>query len=467
MPTIKLLPSTYYLSNSSYLSVSNASNMYTDTDSTTYATVTNSRSSTTSYYIYLRGFNFDDVPESAIVESFSIRFKARESGVSTSSSYRPYLCHGTTTITGTVSAVTTTATTQTFSGVTDDWETIKGYGDSFGIRFNCRRSNRNTTSYMYIYGAEIEVTYSLPDPRTITTTLTGNGTISPSGQSTAYDGEEFELTITPNNISDEVTVKNNGTDVSEDLVAHHSGGTSSNEAKTATGFTTELSSSNANFYTGSNSTGNYFNYAVGHTAESPGSTSSSYNTYVKDGGNNTATGWAWFTFDFSDLPEDAEITNVSVSCYGACENTAHDATHKADMTLYSGIDPKSTEHHFTSTSNSTITISSSEDWTREELLDARLKFEVAYYGGRLFGITWNVSYKHGGSLHHYTYTYTVNGNTTISVAIGSASTTTIYIKKSNTWVAYTKAYKKINGAWVEQSDLTSVFDSLQNYVKGN
>ena len=34
---------------------------------------------------------------------------------------------------------------------------------------------------MYIYGAEIEVTYTIPNPRTVTTTLNGNGIIDPSG----------------------------------------------------------------------------------------------------------------------------------------------------------------------------------------------------------------------------------------------------------------------------------------------
>jgi len=62
-----------------------------------------------------------------------------------------------------------------------DYDTIKNYGNDFGIRINCRRSNRNTTAYMYIYGAEIEVTYTVPNPRTITSTLSGNGTIDPSG----------------------------------------------------------------------------------------------------------------------------------------------------------------------------------------------------------------------------------------------------------------------------------------------
>lgn len=79
MASIRLTPSSYYLSSSSYLSVSSAANMYDDTDSTSYATVTNSRSSTTSYYIYLRGFNFGDIPEGAIINSFTVKLKARES----------------------------------------------------------------------------------------------------------------------------------------------------------------------------------------------------------------------------------------------------------------------------------------------------------------------------------------------------------------------------------------------------
>ena len=30
-----------------------------------------------------------------------------------------------------------------------------------------------------------------------------------------------------------------------------------------------------------------------------------------------------------------------------------------------------------------------------------------------------------------------------------------------------KVYKKINGSWVEQADLSSVFDTSTNYVKGS
>lgn len=94
MATIRLTPSSYTLSNSSYLSVSEASNMYNNTDNSTYATITNSRTQTTSYYVYLQGFNFDSIPSGATINSFTIKIKIRESGVNTSSYM--YLANSTT-----------------------------------------------------------------------------------------------------------------------------------------------------------------------------------------------------------------------------------------------------------------------------------------------------------------------------------------------------------------------------------
>ena len=79
MATIRLIPSTYAISSASYLSVSDEDNMYTNVDSTTYATITNTYASTSSRYLYLRGFNFDDIPDRAEVTSFTIKIKGYES----------------------------------------------------------------------------------------------------------------------------------------------------------------------------------------------------------------------------------------------------------------------------------------------------------------------------------------------------------------------------------------------------
>ena len=43
----------------------------------------------------------------------------------------------------------------------------------------------------------------------------------------------------------------------------------------------------------------------------------------------------------------------------------------------------------------------------------------------------------------------------------------IYIKESGNWNKYSAVYKKENGAWVLQSNLTSIFDANTNYVRGN
>lgn len=449
MATIRLIPSDYYLSNSSYLSVSNENNMYTNTDSDTYAQVYNSRTSTSSYYIYLRGFNFDDVPSAAVVTDFTVKLKARESGVSTSTSYKPYLADGTSAINGSCDVITTTATTHEFTGLSADWEDIKGYGSDFGIRINCRRASRNTAAYMYIYGAEIEVTYTIPDPRTITTTLSGNGTISPSGTTTTYDGEEFELTITPTNKSDTVTATKDGVDITSQLVAHGAG-------NTLTFVPNDVTTS------GIQSGSSYAQHAVGNSAEDPYSSSS--NMYA----SQYSTGYAAYSFDFSDIPNNATIEEIEVRCYGHRESSTIDSSHVSQCILYQSSTAVSEEVDFPSTSSSIITLTPNTTITRSELDDITVRHYVGYYGGLVTGISFQVTYSTGTGIDHYTYTYTVSGNSTIAVVIGTqGDSAKIYLKINGNWIQYSKVFKKVNNAWVEQSDITTVFDTQVHYRKGN
>ena len=197
MATIRLVPSTYYLSSTSYLSVSNESNMYANTDSTSYGTVTNTRNnSTTSYYIYLRGFNFDDVPSNAVVSNITIKLKAYHSNGNTSTIYG---YNGTTQVSaaGSTTALGTSATVKTFTNTTIDWATLKGYGSNFGIRINCRRSNKNNTAYVYIYGAEIEVTYTADTVHVTGVSLNKNSTSIEEGST-----ETLTATVSPSNATD-------------------------------------------------------------------------------------------------------------------------------------------------------------------------------------------------------------------------------------------------------------------------
>lgn len=449
MATIRLIPSILYnAAGTSYLTVANKNNALTDTDSATYATVNNIYASTTNRYVYLQGFNWDDIPTGAIINSFSIKLKASESGGSTSSSYRPVLCKGTSTYSNAYcSAITTSVSVHEFS-FTQDFATFSDDGEDFGIRINCRRGSRNTAASFYIYGAEIEVDYTIPDPCTITTTLNGNGTIVPNGTTNTIKGVEFTLTITPTDKSETVTVTNNGTDVTSQLVAH---GTDASNSFVPDDVTTS----------GIQSGSSYAEYAVGHSAESPSSSGKSSNMYA----SSNSTGYAAYSFDFSAIPSNATIENIEVRCYGHRESSTISSTYVSQCVLYRGSTAISDKVDFPSTSNTTITITPTTMPTRSELDNVTLRHYVGYYGGLVLGITFEVTYSTGSGLDHYTYTFTTTGDAAIVVTIGNA-TNKIYLKVNGTWMEATTVYKKVNNVWVEQSDLTTVFNPSANYVKG-
>ena len=54
-----------------------------------------------------------------------------------------------------------------------------------------------------------------------------------------------------------------------------------------------------------------------------------------------------------------------------------------------------------------------------------------------------------------TYTYTL------------PSSEQMMMKVSGAWQEVTTVYKKVNGVWVEQTELSTLFDTSTNYVKGN
>lgn len=452
MATIRLVPSAYYLSNSQYLLVSNVANMYTDTDSNTSGTFTHNRASTSNtYYAYLRGFNFDDVPSNAEVTGFTIKLKAYATGHTTSSStsYQMSLSNGTTQIGSTYAdgRLSTSEQTFTFSKGSLTWETLKNYGDNFSIRIPLRRASSSTQDVVHVYGAEIEVTYTVPNPRTLNVSSSGSGTVTPSGTSTVYDGDEVEIVISPTYKSDTVTAIHNGTDVTSQLVAHGAG---SDITATPDDVTTS----------GIQSGSSYAEYAVGHSAESPSSSGSSQNMYASSG----STGYAAYSFDFSSIPSNATIEDIEVRCYGHRESNTISSTYVSQCILYQGSTAISEEVDFPNTSDSIITIRPTDMPTRSELDNVTLRHYVGYYGGLVRGISFDVTYSTGTGLDHYTYTFTVSADANIVVAIGGGSgeTNTAYIKVNGTWKEVT-VYKKVNGSWQQISDPATVIDTIQKY----
>lgn len=439
MATIRLIPSTYYLSNTSYLSVSNASNMYNNTDNSTYATVTNSRNSTNSYYIYLRGFNFDDIPSNAIINSFVIKFKAYESGVSTSTSYRPYLCNNTSTITGDCNVLSTSVQTLSFSNVTSDWETIKGYGDNFGIRINCKRTSQNTTGYVYIYGAEIEVDYTIPVYHNISINNNSSDVTTNINSTDVLEGNDFTIefygytneTITDNNV-DVTSSLSEVSATSGTLTAHPDSYTSSS------------------LYSDSSAS-----QAIGMGTDN---TASGTNLYSSGSGTE---GTLTYTFDCSSIPANATIVSVTCAVKGKLESTSN-SSEKFECQLYSGNIAKGASVTFTSTTAEVVNFTDVGTWTRNELDDAKLVITIGYYGGALTGADFIVNYStENESYYAYTITNILEDHT---IVIGTSIVW--YNKISDTWETVISIMKRVNNEWVQVSktDALNYLNSLTNIL---
>lgn len=429
MAQMRLIPSTYYNSSTSYLAVTDPNNMYANTDSTNYARVQNKQSGTTSYYIYLRGFNFDAIPDNATINSFTVKVKARETGVSTSSSYRPVLCNNTSALTGNSTTIGTSETVITFTGVTASWETIKGYGDNFGIRINCRRNNRNTTAYMYIYGAEILVDYTVPIPRTVTTSKSGNCTISPEGVTNLYEGDDFTLRIDSDT---KPTVTDNDIDVTDKLVE-----------KTGGFNYTVSTASGANYGFDLNSSGYY-------ESTNKGKASSAAVCVVNMDLPVTCTvkfnliNYAEATYDYGLLSNiDTMLTNNASAdtsnVYWSGKNNNDSFPQDVSYTVPAGthyICVKYFKDSYTDSNNDT------------------LQFKVE--------ITPNEAFEPGV---YYEYSIkNVSEDHLIFVTTQSLDEPKLYLKKNDNWKMVLKAYKKINNNWIEVSDIRSVFEDGQNYL---
>lgn len=450
MATARLIPSAYTLSSTQYLTISDESNMYANTDSSSYATIQHTRANTTAYYLYIHGFNFSAVPSDAEVSAITVKIKAYESGLSTNSSYRISLYNNTTAISNTTASASLSTTAQTLEIPTGSltWSTLKDYGNNFRIRVPLRRNQSGTACYVYVYGAEIEVTYTVPVPATVTSTLTGNGSISPSGAYNCYEGDEYLLSITPTNMSDTVTATKNGVDITSQLVQHGSGGTESR----VLGAYTLVSGS----FNGSGAT--YFQGLVGAGVDHTQTTS---NYYSSSSGTQ-----AVFHYDMGfDLPSNATITRVYVQANGHAESTSN-ANEYMCIQLKSGSTNLSSQYNWKSsgsTSNSTQTLEATTLPTVAQLSNMVLECTLGYYGGALNGATCYVEYTVPPG---YTYTYIVDGDATIAVTIGGGgSQPELYVKQNGSWVKVTAAYIKTNGTWV-QTAVDSVFQQGVNYKQG-
>lgn len=419
------------------------SNGYTDSDSTTYARFTLS-SGATGYLYYT--FDCSSIPNDATINSVTCSVRARVSSTSRVTSTNAQLYTGTT-AKGSSSTFASTSSTNTFSLTTGTW-TRSELGD-LRLRIGATGasgSGGGSSRYIYFYGASVTISYTYEET-VYEITLTNNAgiTTDPSASGTAEGGTDYVLSLY--NEGTTITVTDNGSDVTSQLVetAPSSGGT---ETYTPASYT----------YSSLNST-SYCGYCIGHTAENPYSSTS--NTYSSGSGTIGHIDYS-FGINASLFPSNATITSVTCAVTGHCESTSQ-SSEVSRVTLYLDGSAISSTESFTATSNTTVNLSATTLPTINNVDTLVLIHEVGYYGGLVNGATLSITYTVPSSGNTYlVYTITAVAGDHVIVVSSSGSSSVIWVKDGS-WIAYTKAYKKINSSWVEQTNLTSVFDSNTNY----
>lgn len=446
--TITLNPSGY--TGSTNLSISGSypiTNAYDGIDSTTYARLSISTSSTG--YLYLT-IDTSDIPSDATNISISAQAKVRVSNTTRVTNTQCQLFTGTTAKGSNVTFATTSSTNVVTLSTGSSW--TRSELNNLRMKVGGTGSSSSSSKYIYFYGADITISYDVT-ACTVTSTLSGNGTIDPSGALAVADGDEYTLTITPTTKTDTVTVTNNGTDVTSQLVAHGAGGTVSNVLGT-------YSLISGSFNSGES----WFQGIVGNGYDTTETTTSNYYS-----GSSSTHAVFQYSVAFTNIPSNANITRVYMMANGHAESTSQSSEYMC-VQLKSGSTEITEQYNFKShgTSNGTVTVEAETLPTVAQLQNLVVECTLGYYGGAINGVTVFVEYEVASSgADHYTYTYIVDGDATIAVVIGSSGETDkLYVKQNGSWTEVTAAYKKINGAWVQQSDLTQVFQPGTNYIHG-
>lgn len=429
MTTVKLVASSYSVTGTVVVN-QNETTLYQNTgNSSNPARITHTTSGTSSYYLYLKGFNFSAIPNNAVVSSFTIRVKGYESSLSTSTTYAPRLYNnssGTTwsTITGASAASSNfgTSTNTITVPYTGTWDTLKGFGNNLGIRLVIRRSNRNTQGYLYIYGAEIEVTYTVPVYHSVTINNSTSATVAIS-DSNPLEGTNVE--IRSNTLSG-ITIKDNNVDVTSQFTQRTEAGASYNVVNVGTyGFAL-----NNNYYVSQNRGVNKSAAVCRVDFHLPVAADITF-SYIN---------YAEATYDFGVFGNvDVALSN---NYYAAGSNgaTITDSNYKraCNTSSYNTSSVQTLTYSNVPAGDHSIWIKFSKDDGTSSNNDT-LQFQVS--------ITLNEPFT---PATYYGYDIAnISADHVIVVTYSGVQQPELYVKKNGSWQAVSKAYRKVSGSWVE------------------
>ena len=437
--TISAHPTSYDTSHYSYASINSSypiTNAYTDSSSTTYAQVNWKTGSNAESYVYLK-FDFSSIPVGATIKTVTAKAKGYVNTTNSSrvTSRQMQLATGTT-LKGSALTMSNSTSEQTFSSV-GSW--TRAELQDAGIRYYVKRGTSNTSSsYNFrMYGATMTVTYEWQETTyTITVSNSTSATVE-AHPAEVLSGESSE--IRADSVSD-LTIKDNGTDVTSQFTQRSNPGY-------------EISYTNRGSYGFALSNGYYVsqNKGIDKTCavcrvnlnlEDAATVTFQYINYAEAQYDFGVFGNIDVALTTDYYPAGSGGATISETSYKKACNTSSDNTSSVQTLTYS----VSAGEHFIDVKYSKDDASSANNDT--------LQFKVSV----TMGSGWPKTY--------YGYTISnVQADHTILVT-SSAATDTIYFKDNGSWVAATKVYKKVNGSWVQQTDLTTVFVSGANYVKG-
>ena len=414
---------------------------YADASNTSYSRY--SFSSAVSGYVYYK-FDTSEIPQNATITSISARGKARVNNTSRVTNTGMQLYSGTTAKGSSTAFAMTTASTQNLSpGAANTW--TRADINDLRIRVSGTGSGSSTKRFDF-YGADVTIGYSYTvTTYDVTVTNSSSATVTVDNATPVAGDTVHVISSTVTGI----TVTDNSTDVTNQFVESHGGtATAVPSSSTNTGFTiTDLN----NAYHGADNT----NYAR-----------------LDLGGGSSGT----LYLDFASLGIPSGSTINSVSCSFTYEYNRNNSSsgYTASCQMYANTTAKGSSSSLvsaggTAVAKTTINLSVGS-WTASELANARLYITATNNASSthrylyVYGATLTVVYQMASAVYIYTIS-NIAGNHAI-VVTSSGSADTLYFKSGGNWVTATKVYKKVSGSWVEQSDLTTVFNSNTNYLKG-
>ena len=343
-----------------------------------------------------------------------------------------------TTLKGSALTLSTSTNAQTFTTV-GSW--TRAELQSAGVRFYVKRGTSNTTSNytLRMYGASMTVNYSYQETSyTITVNNSSTATVA-AHPSEVIQGQDCY--ISSDTISG-ITVTDNNTNVTSSFYQATEPSQSYEVVNVGDyGFTLTN-----NYYVSNNKNVNKSAAVCRVDFYVPVAATITF-TYI----NYAEQGYDFGVFGNIDVA-------LSNNYYAAGSNGAT----ITDSSYARACNTSSYNSSSTQTLTYTMSAGNHSIWVKYSKDDASasnndtLQFQVS--------ISLNSSYT---PATYYRYDITnVQADHTIVVSPAGGSQPTLYVKVNGSWVAATAVYKKVNGSWVLQNDLTSVFDSNTNYIKG-